>query len=185
MLSDEQIIKQCIRKNRKAQQALYDRYGKILLGVCYRYADCIEEAEDLLQEGLIKVYLNIGKYTGAGSFISWLKAIMINTAITHYHRTKKFRFHLDIDDVKESVVEGTVTEMTEYTREELLGVIRSLPVGYRMIFNMYAIEGYKHKEIAEMLGIDVNTSKSQYSRAKRLIRQKLEQLSGVRKTKDE
>jgi RNA polymerase sigma factor (sigma-70 family) len=185
MLSDEQIIKRCIRNDREAQKMLYDRYGRILLGVCYRYAKDLEEAEDILQEGLIKVYLHIHEYSGAGSFISWMKAIMVNTAITNYHRTKKHLYHLDIEEVRESEMEGAEFDSSEFTREELLGVIHSLPEGYRIVFNMYAVEGYKHKEIAEMLGIDINTSKSQYSRARRLIRQKLEQISRAAKKKDD
>lgn len=176
MLSEEQIIKRCIKGDRKAQKLLYDRYAGILLGVCIRYAKSTAEAEDMMQEGLIKVYRHIKEYSGAGSFINWMKAIMVNTAITYYHKEKKHQYHLDIDEIQETEVAGASFERADFTREELLDVIQSLPEGYRLVFNLYAVEGYKHKEIAEQLGIDVNTSKSQYSRARRLIREKLEAL---------
>lgn len=179
MLDEREIIEGCCRNERKAQKALYERYASILLGVCIRYSGRRDEAEDILQDGLIKVYFNIKEYAGRGSFINWMKKIMVNTAITHYHRNLKHHYHQDIEDIRETDIEGIPMNASEFTREELLSVIRDLPYGYRMIFNLYAIEGYKHKEIAEMLEIDVNTSKSQYSRAKGHIRKKLGKLGKI------
>jgi RNA polymerase sigma factor (sigma-70 family) len=173
MLDEKEIIEGCRRNERKAQKALYERYASILLGVCIRYSGRRDEAEDILQDGLIKVYFNIKEFAGKGSFINWMKKIMVNTAITHYHRNLKHQYHQDIEDIRETDIDGVSLNTSEFTREELFNVIRDLPHGYRLIFNLYAIEGYKHKEIAEMLEIDVNTSKSQYSRAKALIRRKL------------
>jgi RNA polymerase sigma factor (sigma-70 family) len=173
MLDEKEIIEGCRRNERKAQKALYERYASILLGVCIRYSGRRDEAEDILQDGLIKVYFNIKEFAGKGSFINWMKKIMVNTAITHYHRNLKHQYHQDIEDIREKDIDGVSLNTSEFTREELFNVIKDLPHGYRLIFNLYAIEGYKHKEIAEMLEIDVNTSKSQYSRAKALIRRKL------------
>ncbi len=173
MLDEKEIIEGCCRNDRKAQKALYEQYASMLLGVCIRYSGRRDEAEDILQDGLIKVYFNIKDFAGKGSFINWMKKIMVNTAITHYHRNLKHHYHQDIEDIRETDIEGASFNTADFTREELFSVIKDLPHGYRIVFNLYAVEGYKHKEIAEMLEIDVNTSKSQYSRAKGLIRKKL------------
>lgn len=179
MLDEKQIIKGCCRNDRKAQKALYERYASVLLGVCIRYSGRRDEAEDILQDGLIKIYFNIKDFASKGSFINWMKKIMVNTAITHYHRNLKHQYHQDIEDIHEIDIKGSSLESAEFTREELANVIQKLPSGYRLVFNLYAVEGYKHKEIAEMLEIDVNTSKSQYSRAKGLIRKKLGSLKKI------
>ncbi len=176
MLSEEQLIERCIQKDRKAQKVLFERYSGLLLGVSMRYAKDRPEAEDILQEALLKIYAHIAEYSHRGSFTGWMKAVVVNTAITYYHRQKKHAWHLDIAEVNETEVEGIELESCSFTRDELLSVIRSLPEGYRLVFNLFAVEGYKHREIAEMLGIDVNTSKSQYSRARRWIRERLENL---------
>lgn len=185
MLDEKKIIEGCCRNERKAQKALYERYASILLGVCIRYSGRRDEAEDILQDGLIKVYFNIKDFAGKGSFINWMKKIMVNTAITHYHRNLKHHYHQDIEDIRETDIEGTSLDTAEFTREELFKVIKGLPHGYRMVFNLYAVEGFKHKEIARMLEIDVNTSKSQYSRAKSLIRKKLGSLKKIAEKTDE
>ena len=182
MLDEKEIIDGCCRKDKKAQKVLFERFSGILLGICMRYTGRRDEAEDILQEGFVKIYLNIKDYAGTGSFINWMKKIMINTSITHYHRNLRYHHQQDIEDIKEKDISGNEFEMTDFTSEELFKVIQELPEGYRMVFNLYALEGYKHKEIAEMLEIDVNTSKSQYSRARSLIRKKLEVLKKERKS---
>lgn len=182
MMSDHQIIDGCAKHDRKAQKVLYDRYSRFLLGICLRYASDRMEAEDILQESFLKIYFNIKDFSGSGSFIGWLRKVAVNTAITHYHRNLKFRYHIDIEDYI-SVETGTVSfEEDMFTSEELFKVMNELPPGYRVVFNLYAVEGYKHKEIAELLGIDTNTSKSQYSRAKAAIREKLEKLNRIKKS---
>ena len=178
MYTDEDLIKGCIRKEREAQKELYDRYADILLGICARYASDTAEAEDILQEGFVRIFTYITDFSAKGSLFNWMRKIMINTAITVYHRNRKHRYHQEIEAVQEpsrDVMPGS----SDFTHEELLIVLRSLPEGYRIIFNLYAVEGFRHKEIAEMLGIDVNTSKSQYSRARRFLRKKLEELSRI------
>lgn len=175
MISEEQLIEKCKKYDRVAQKMLYDRYAPILLGICMRYVFEKSEAEDILQEGFLKIFTKITEFEGRGSFEGWMKRVIVNTAITHYHKSSKHnKYHYDINDVQLPKNEKPAIGEAEFTSEELLYVIHSLPDGYKHVFNLYAIEGYKHKEIAEMLKIDINTSKSQYSRAKKLIRKKLE-----------
>ncbi len=178
MQSDKEIIRRCIGKDRQAQKMLYERYADILLGVCNRYAANLAEAEDILQEGFVKVFFHLQEYSGTGSFFNWMRKIMINTAITYYHRNLKYRYYEEVESMY-NTPPANDSAGSDFTREELLQVIQNLPSGYRMVFNLYAIEGYKHREIAEMLGIDVNTSKSQYSRAKKMIRRQLEYMSRI------
>ncbi len=180
MMSDQKIIELCAKHDRKAQQGLYDRYSRLLLGVCLRYASDKAEAEDILQESFLKIFNSINEYSGKGSFIGWLRKIAVNTAITHYHKNLKYKYHVEIEEFVSTETGVTSFEEDFFTSEELFMVLNELPAGYRMVFNLYAVEGYKHKEIAEILGIDTNTSKSQYSRAKASLREKLEKLGKVR-----
>jgi RNA polymerase sigma factor (sigma-70 family) len=173
MNRDKDILKGCMQGKHSAQRELFEKYSRMLLGVCNRYAQSIEEAEDIMQEGFVKIFLNIKHFKGEGSLMAWMRRIMINTAITHYHRMLKHRYHDDIADIKETDMEAMSWEDSDFTREELFKVIQRMPEGYRMVFNMYAVEGYKHREIAEILEIDENTSKSQYSRARRWLQERL------------
>jgi len=179
-MSDRKIIELSAKHDRKAQQVLYDRYSRLLLGICLRYASDKAEAEDILQDSFLKIFFNIKEYSGSGSFIGWLRKVAVNTAITHYHKNLKYRYHVEIGDYIS--IETGVKSFEEdfFTSDELYKVLNELPAGYRMVFNLYAVEGYKHKEIAEKLGIDTNTSKSQYSRAKAVIRDKLEKLGKLK-----
>jgi len=176
MMSDHQIIEGCSKHDRKAQKMLYDRYSRFLMGICLRYACDRAEAEDILQDSFIKIFFNIKDFTGTGSFIGWLRKVAVNTAITHYHKNLKFRYCVEIEEFTSTETGIASFEEDFFTSDELYKVLNELPAGYRMVFNLYAVEGYKHKEIAEMLGIDMNTSKSQYSRAKAVIRDKLNTL---------
>jgi RNA polymerase sigma factor (sigma-70 family) len=180
MMGDQQIIMGCARHERKAQQILYDKYSRFLLGVCMRYASCKAEAEDILQDSFIKIFFSIQDFSGTGSFTGWLRKIAVNTAITYYHKNLKFRYQIEIEEYM-SVETGEMSfEEDFFTADELFMVLNELPTGYRIVFNLYAVEGYKHKEIAEILGIDTNTSKSQYSRAKSVIRDKLQKLGKLK-----
>ena len=179
-MSDQQIIDGCARHERKAQKILYEKYSRLLMGVCMRYAIDKAEAEDILQDSFLKIFYGIKDFSGSGSFIGWMRKVAVNTAITFYHKNLKYRYHSEIEEYVS--VETGVTSFEEdfYTSDELYKVLNELPAGYRMVFNLYAVEGYKHKEIAEMLGIDTNTSKSQYSRAKAVLRDKLEKLGKLK-----
>jgi RNA polymerase sigma factor (sigma-70 family) len=159
---------------------LYDKYSPLLLGICLRYAASREEAEDILQESFMKIFFSIEDFRGAGSFAGWLRKIVVNTSITHYHANLKFRHQVDIEDYMSAEVAGPGFDEDLFSSEELYLVLNELPSGYRIVFNLYAVEGYKHKEIAEILNIDVNTSKSQYSRAKNSIRSRLGLLRAIK-----
>ena len=139
-----------------------------------------QAAEDVLQEAFVKIFKNLKQYEGKGSFEGWLKRIAVNTSISHIRKNKKHDFNQDITEIQESKLSDYSTEDAEFTHDELLKVIQALPLGYRTIFNMFAIEGYKHREIAEMLEIDISTSKSQFSRARKLIQEKLEEIGKIR-----
>jgi RNA polymerase sigma-70 factor (ECF subfamily) len=180
MMSEQHIIDGCIRHNRKAQQALWKQYSGYLLGVCMRYATDRPEAEDMLQEAFLKIYFNLEEYTGTGSLRGWLRKVAVNTAITYYHRNLRYKHHVDIDEYVSTETGNEGFEEDFLNAEDLYRVLGELPPGYRMVFNLYTIDGYKHHEIAEMLGIDVNTSKSQYSRAKAVLRKKLDQLARMK-----
>ncbi|OFX42411.1 MAG: hypothetical protein A2046_13375 [Bacteroidetes bacterium GWA2_30_7] len=177
MLIDEQIILGCIKNNRKSQKELFDKYSSILLALCTRYARNKAEAEDILQEGFVKIFMNIKQFSQKGSFEGWLKRIMINTAISNYHQNIKHYNHQHFEDVEDINYYNEDDEIIEdeYSLDELLKLINELPDGYRIVFNMHVIEGYKHKEISEMLNIDVGTSKSQFSRARTYLQKKLKE----------
>ncbi len=179
MQNIDEIIKKCRKNDKRAQKKLYDVYAPVLFGICLRYAADKAEAEDVLQEGFVKILTKISAYSGKGSFEGWMKRIMINTAISSYHKHKKHNQTSDIDDISGDFYKQDEIWTQDFTPEELMKVIGSLPAGYRTVFNMYAIEGYKHKEIAEQLEIDVNTSKSQYSRARKLIQVRLKKISKI------
>lgn len=177
---EEELIARCLKRDRKAQKMLYDKYSSIMMGLCRRYSNDKSTAEDILQEGFIKVFLHMKSFSGKGSFTGWIKRIMINTAISYYHKHIKTSWHDELDSAR-GIDDGhdSVNEL-DYSYEELLKVIGELPHGFRMVFNLYAIEGYKHREIAEMLGIDTGTSKSQYSRARKIIQEKLAELKDIK-----
>lgn len=176
MFNEQEIVRRCIRQESSAQKLLYEYFAPRLLGVCIRYTGNREEAEDILQEGFIKIFKYLRDFRGESNLGAWMRRIMINTAITYYHKDLKHKHHYDVDDLKEAKAGSCELPDVEFTREEMMKVIDNLPRGYRMVFNLYAIEGYKHREIAEMMEIDPNTSKSQYSRARKLLQCKLKEM---------
>jgi len=165
------LIKACCKGNRKAQRELFEQYGKKMYAICLRYAKKPEDADDILQEAFIKVFKNIKKFRKESSLFYWIKRIVINTAL-NYQRSKLYLYPMvDVNDLHH-LSEREFT-LSNFHLQDLLKMVQSLPDGCRVIFNLYAIEGYQHKEIAEMLGISVGTSKSQYARAKSLLKQKI------------
>ena len=135
------------------------------MGICLRYANRSEEAEDMLQNGFIKVFEKIGTFRATGSLEGWIRKIIVNESLTYLRKNKAMKMNIDIDDAK-YVVPANSHVVENMNEKDLLKIIQQLPTGFRTVFNMYAIEGYSHKEIAELLGISEGTSKSQYSRAK-------------------
>lgn len=185
MIGEKEILAGCRKGKPSAQWELYKRYSRLLLAVCNRYAKDLDEAEDILQEGFVKIFLNIKEFKGDGPLLAWMRRIMINTAITHYHKMRKHRYHDDLAEVSEAKFENKDWGEAEFTEEELFGLIQQMPEGYRQVFNLYALEGYKHREIAEIMKIDENTSKSQYSRARKWLQERLIKLKKERIKKDE
>jgi RNA polymerase sigma-70 factor (ECF subfamily) len=167
MINEADLIKGCIDGERKMQQELYDRFAPKMYGVCLRYAGNTEEAEDILQEGFIKIFKKIGSYRGEGSFEGWIRRIFVNTAIEHFRRKTYLQ---PITDKEEGTVEGTYLSVLDNLAEkDIIGLVQKLSPGYRTVFNMYVVEGYTHKQIAELLHISEGTSKSQLSRAKLIL----------------
>ena len=164
-MTDEQIVKGCIEKNPIAQKHLYEKFVRKMMGVCLRYCDSSEEAEDVVQNGFISVFENIESYKGTGSLEGWIRKILVNTALTNIRKNKKFKQNIELDSV-EFMLPSSSHLNDSFAAQDLLKIIQTLPVGFKTVFNLYAIEGYSHKEIGEMLNISEGTSKSQYSRAK-------------------
>lgn len=170
-----ELISDCLKNNRSAQYKLYDRYSRKIYGVCLRYAKNRTDAEDILQEGFIKVFKYLKDYSGKGSFEGWVRRIMITTALNYYK--KKNLINKNVDPESSYITLPATNEaVSMMTHDELLLMIRDLPVGYQTVFNLNTIEGYSHKEISEIMNISVNTSKSQLSRAKNSLRNQLESL---------
>ena len=136
-----------------------------MMGVCLRYCDCSEEAEDVVQNGFISIFENIESFKGTGSLEGWIRKIMVNTALTHIRKNKKLKQNIELDSV-EFMLPSNMDSGDSFAVKDLLKIIQTLPLGFKTVFNLYAIEGYSHREIAEMLNISESTSKSQYSRAK-------------------
>jgi len=180
-MEEKELIQRLLKNEKTAQKYLYNKYSSLFYGICIRYTTNTDEACDILQEGFLKILTHINKYSGTGSFEGWMKRIIVNNAINNYHKNLKYRYHSDISEIKDIIEDETNLDEINYSYEELLKIIQVLPDGYRTIFNLYAIEGYKHKEIAEMLKISENTSKSQYHRAKKILQDKLVELSKIKK----
>ncbi len=178
---EEQIIEGCIAGERRIQKLLYDRYSPTMLGICMRYSKSQDEAQDIMQDGFVKVFTNIESFRKQGSFEGWIKRIMVNTALNHYHKNQK-NMHHNIDDIKESkiIVDNEPEKKLPYTQMEMLQAIRSLPEGYSIVFNLYVFEKFKHREIAEQLNISVNTSKSQLSKARIYLQKSLARIKEQR-----
>lgn len=171
LLTEVEMIKGCIDGNRICQRELYDRFASKMLGVCMRYAKDRAEAEDMLQEGFIKVFKNIANFRDEGSFEGWIRKIMIFTAINLFNqRKRKFKESLD-NELYDIAIDDQVIE--KIAAKEIVALVQQMPEGYRTIFNLYAVEGYTHREIGEMMNIAEGTSKSQYSRAKQYMQQAL------------
>ena len=174
-MEDSALVKKCIKGDARAQRALFEKFAPKMLGVCIRYAKNSDQAEDILQDGFVKVFTKLSNYSGNGSLEGWIRRIIVNTALDEIRRNIKFQNNISVDDVDykleldSHIVEGLAAE-------DLMKIINDLPDGYRIVFNMFAIEGYSHKEIAMQLNISENTSKSQYSRARAYLKNKLEEL---------
>lgn len=182
-MNDQELIQGCLHKNLTAQRELYDRYSPKMLAVCHRYAINREDAEDMLQEGFVKIFLQIGSYEGRGSFEGWIRRIIVHTCINHLKRNKKFNEHVDLAYAGDLMIrEDNIPAILQ--AKQIVECIRMLPLGYRTVLNLFAIEGYAHKEIAQMLEIEESTSRSQYTRAKSMLEEILNKKNILQPSKE-
>jgi RNA polymerase sigma-70 factor (ECF subfamily) len=181
-LSDiKKIIKGCLAGNRRDQELLYRRHSAKLYAVCLQYSGNDEEARDILQEGFIKIFENLKNYKHEGSFEGWIRRIVVNTALEKFRsRHNLFRVD-DIDNITEPEAEPDNEDYSGLQAVDLLYIIRELPPKYRMVFNLYAIEGYSHKEIGSMLNISEGTSKSNLSRARIILQRRVGSFTGIKR----
>ena len=172
-IAETDLIKGCVDGNRRMQETLYQRFAPKMYGVCLRYAGTAEDAEDILQEGFIKIFKKIGSFRGDGSFEGWIRRVFVNTSIEHFRRK---RYLQPVSEKEENTIEGKyLSVLDEMAEKDVLSLVQQLSPGYRTVFNMYVVEGYTHKEIADMLGISEGTSKSQLSRAKVILQDMVKQ----------
>lgn len=173
-MNDEKLVRQCRKGNRKAQQILYERFDEPMFRIVWRYIRDRQDAEDIHLQAFFKVFKSISnfEYRGEGSLFGWIRRIVVNEALM-FLRKKRFEW-VPVDEARTE--ETDVRPDDGLKAEDIIRVVRELPTGFRTVFNLYAVEGYSHKEIAEMLDISEGTSKSQLSRARQLLRERLTQL---------
>lgn len=188
MTEINELIARVRKRKRGSQKELFDRYVPLMRAICLRYARNYAEAEDIVQEGFIKVFTRIEQYTGKGNFEGWMKRVFVNTAINYIKKNRNILFHYDLNDsnMGDNQSYGNDNDyhikkmgITDYdfSEQEILSIVNSLPDGYKLVFNLFAIEQLKHKEIAKMLNISISTSKSQLSRARKVIQNSLYELA--------
>ena len=167
-MTEEAILQGCVQNNAAAQKALYQKYSAKMLVVCYRYGHSREDAEDMLQEGFIKIFSQIHTFENRGSLEGWIRRIIVHTCINNLKKNKRFNESVDLIHANSlQVREDNIPSIMQ--AKEVVECIRVLPIGYRTVLNLYAIEGYSHREISAMLDIEESTSRSQYTRAKAML----------------
>ena len=175
---DHQLIESCKRGNRAAQKILYDQLASRMLPVCMRYIGDRTMAEDVLQDGFVTLFTRLDSYKGEGSFEGWARRIFVTTALMNLRKKDALKMSDELETVRGMKAE-TASQMQNIGYKELMKLVMSLPPGFRTVFNMYAIEGYSHKEIAEMLGITETTSRTQFSRARTWLQNKIQNTENV------
>jgi RNA polymerase sigma-70 factor (ECF subfamily) len=181
IMDEKRMIDACMQGESWARKKVYEQYAPSMMSLCMRYVGDTETARDLLQDGFIKVFTQIRTYSFQGAFGGWIHRIFVTTSLEYLRKTDALRSAVDIVDYNEQLQDVDVSVLDRLSEEELLDCIRELPAGYRTVFNMYAIEGYSHKEIAESLGISVVTSKTQFLRARTALQKKVKSLMNYRK----
>ena len=170
--SETDLIQGCLNGNRQMQEFLYKKFSPKMYGVCLRYAGNTEDANDILQEGFIKIFNNIGKFRSEGSFEGWIRRIFVNTSIEHFRKKVKL---YNVTEVQENTIEDKELDALDLLdAKDIISIVNELSPGYKAVFNMHIIEGYSHKEIAGILGITEGTSKSQLARAKGVLKKMVE-----------
>jgi len=173
----DSLLEGCKNGDRKAQESLYKALASKMMGVCMRYAKDTFEAEDILQMGFVKVFQKVSEFRSDGSFEGWIRRIMVNTAIETYRKNLRSLNVVNIDEVYDQP--QSTFDMGKLELNDLMKLVQQLSNGYRIVFNMYAIEGYSHKEIAKKLGISEGASKSQLSRARAILKDKIIKMEGL------
>lgn len=176
-MTEKELIEGCIRENRMCQEEIFRRYAGKMMSVCLRYTRHRMEAEDILQDAFIKVFDNLDKFQHKGSFEGWIRRIVINTALKNYSRKSFSHEQIGVEYYPDVPVAPDV--YSHLGEEVLMGLIADLPEGYRVVFNLYAIEGYSHKEIADTLGIQESTSRSQLVKARKLLQVQILKLQKI------
>lgn len=174
--AEAEIIAGCRLGKASAQEQLYQLYARRMMAICMRYTTSRFEAEDIFHEAFVKVFNNIGNFKGEGSFEGWMRRIFVNTAINHFNKNRKFQKTIDYSTVEE-VLPATEDIISEMSGKEISQLIDQLPHGYKLIFNLFVVEGYAHQEIGEMLQISEGTSKSQLSKAKAYLKKLIQKHS--------
>ena len=172
--TEEDLIAGCIKQKASAQRALFDKYSGRMLSLCRRYVKDVLEAEGVMIIAFTKIFERIEQYTGEGNFEGWMKRIMVNESLQYLRKHKNMQLNMDIEEAHHLPNYDAMEDHLQ--TEDLMQMISELPVGYRTVFNLYAIEGYSHKEIAEQLKINENTSKSQLSRARVYLQKRLTEM---------
>lgn len=177
------LVKDCLKGRPAAQKQLYDAFARPMLSVCYRYTKSVSDAEDVLQEGFVKVFLNLHQFRFQGELGGWIRRIMVTTAINYLKRNVRYQTDLFFPEEHLHVATNEHNPELRLEAKELADLIRQLPPGYQTIFNLYAVEGFNHVEIGKILGIGESTSRSQYARARALLVQWIEQKNNdIKKT---
>lgn len=171
-VTEKELIERCKREDRTAQRILFDTYSPKMFGVCKRYMKNREDAEDILIEGMYKVLAKIKMFKGDGSFEGWMRRIVVNEALMALRKKHNFNISIEASNVD---IKTTLTAQDRLEEQDILSLLNKLPIGYRTVFNLYVVEGYKHREIAEILDISINTSKSQLILAKKRLQGMLQQ----------
>ena len=178
-MDDSSLVKNCLKGDPIAQRKLFDKFAPKMLGVCMRYAKSTEQAEDVLQDSFIKVFQKLNHFKEKGSLEGWIRRIVVNTSLDQIRKELKFKDNVPMENVDYRLEQNSFI-LEGLAAEDLLGLVNTMPNGYKTVFNLFAIEGFSHKEIAQDLNISVNTSKSQYSRARAFLKEKLEE-QGIEK----
>jgi RNA polymerase sigma factor (sigma-70 family) len=165
---DSSLINACINNEAVAQRELYNRYSGVLFGICYRYACCKEDAEDMMQEAFVKIFNGIQRFENKGNFEGWMKKIVVNTCINYLVKHKKFADHINIDNVY-NIEYKEESVASKLLGKQVMECLRAMPIGFRTVINLHAIEGYHYKEIAAMLNVEESTCRSQYIRGKQIL----------------
>lgn len=171
-ITENELLQRCLSEDRNAQMLLFNKYAPAMLGICYRYANNAQEAEDMMQEGFVCVFNKLNQFRGDASLKTWITRVMINTSINYLKKHHKIKWDNDVDLVANHL-EYSSEQLLQYDAKVVMTCMQNMPDGYRMVINLFAIESYSHKEIANLLGIKEATSRSQYAKAKAYLQKQL------------